>query len=400
MPPVAENALWGPDWPSVRDRWTLDPTVAFLNHGSFGACPGEVLDRQAALRAEMERQPVQFLARRLPGLWAEARARVSDFLGADPAGLVFVRNATTAISTVLANVPLEPEDEVVTTDHAYPAVLNALRRACDSAGATLAIRPVPLSLPPPDEIASLVTAGLSERTRLVVMDQVASATGALFPVEAVAAACRGLGVPVLVDGAHAPGMLPVDVDALGADYWTGNLHKWVCAPKGAAVLWVGPAHRQRVHPLVTSHGYGQGLLAEFDWLGTDDPTACLASVAAIDFLDRLGWDRVRRHNHELAAYGRREVAEALGTPQPVPDDAFGSMSLVELPDGAADGQPAADALGMRLYAAERIEVVFSFWGGRTFVRLSAQAYNHPAEYERLAAALPGLLTSSAQSGRS
>jgi isopenicillin-N epimerase len=375
----------------VRDRWSLDPAVAFLNHGSFGACPREVLDRQAELRAEMERQPVRFLARRLPGMWAEARERMSSFLRADPAGLVFVRNASTAVSTVLANVPLEPGDEVVATDHAYPAVLNALRRACDLSGARLVIRSVPLPLPGPEEIASLVIGGLSERTRLVVADQVTSATGALFPVAEIAAACREAGVPVLVDGAHAPGMLPVEVDALGAAYWTGNLHKWVCGPKGSAVLWVGPEDRDGFHPLVTSQGYGKGLHAEFDWMGTDDPTPALASVAAIDVMAGLGWDRVRRHNHDLASLGRRVVAEMAGTDQPVPDESFGSMSLVELPEGSSDSQESADQLGMRLYEAERIEVVLTHWAGRTFVRLSAQVYNHAAEYERLAAALPRLL---------
>jgi isopenicillin-N epimerase len=386
-PPLA-NPLWGEDWPSVRDQWTLDPTVTFLNHGSFGAVPRPVLEAQDEWRREMERQPVDFLWRRLPALLEEARQAAAAFLRADPDGFAFVPNATTGVATVLASVELGRGDRVVLSDHAYPAVINAARRACLMAGAELTTVGIPLPLPEPAEIAEIFVRATTPGTRLVIVEQVTSPTGALLPALDVAAACRARGALVLIDGAHAPGMLSTDVGALEADFWTGNFHKWACAPKGSAALVVGPAHRDRVHPLTTSHGMGQGFREEFDWTGTKDDTAYLTVPAALAFMAGLGWDRVRRHNHELVAFGQRTVSKALGTEPPVPEPRFGSMALVGLPDGAAGTQDAAVALGARLYEAERIEVPIGAWNGRGYVRLSAQAYNGPADYERLADALP------------
>lgn len=389
--PPQTNELWGDDWPEVRGQWTLDPTVTFLNHGSFGACPRPVLDRQAALRNELERQPVDFLWRRFPEQVAAARSKVATFLGADEAGFAFVPNVTAGVSTVLRSMRLRPFDEVLITDHAYPAVLIATQRACEKAGARIAIAPVPLPLPAAVNIVALVRGAMGPRTRLVVIDHVTSSTAAILPVREIVGACREADVPVLVDAAHAVGMLAVDVGALGADFWVGNLHKWTCAPKGAAALVVSPERRGDVHPLVTSHGADQGFREEFDWTGTHDPTAYLAAPAAIAFFDALGWERVRRHNHALASFGRATLAEALGTAPPVRDEAFGSMSLVALPEGAVTTYEGTLDLQDRLWRNERIEVPVTWWNERAFVRLSAQAYNAPADYMRLAEALPPYL---------
>jgi isopenicillin-N epimerase len=205
------------------------------------------------------------------------------------------------------------------------------------------------------------------------------------------AALRERGVPVLVDAAHGPGMLDVDVERLGADYWTGNLHKWVCAPKGAAVLVTELGRREDLRPLVTSHGAGGGLFEEFHWPGTDDPTAWLAAPTALDVLDGLGWERLRTHNHALVIQGRDTLAHALGTIPPVPEEATGWMTIVPLPNGAVASQEEGWALGWRLFDEHRIEVPVTWWSGRAFVRISAHAYNHPAEYERLARVLPAML---------
>jgi isopenicillin-N epimerase len=387
---VYDNALWGPDWPSVRDQWILDPSVAFLNHGSFGACPRPVLEAQAELRRQMERQPVEFLWRRLEGLTGDARDRTAEFLNADPAGLAFVTNATMGVATVLAATSLEPGDEIVMTDHAYPAIRNSAHKACATSGATLRVENVPLPLPSPDDVAAIVLGAVTPRTKLVIVDHVTSPSGAIFPVEAMVEVCRSRGIPVLVDGAHAPGMLEVDLTRLAPDFWTGNFHKWVCAPKGAAVLFVAPEHRDRIGPLVTSHGYGGSFHAQCDWTGTADPTPCLSIPAALDFMGSLGWDRLRHHNHALAELGRAALAEALGTPSQVPETSFGSMALVALPDGVGTTLEQALAVQASLYASERIEVPFGSWNDRGYLRLSAQAYNAPAEYERLARALPAL----------
>jgi isopenicillin-N epimerase len=387
----ARYPLWGEDWDAVRAQWLLDPSVTFLNHGSFGACPRPVLARQADLREQMERQPVSFLWRQLPGLLAEARERAAAFLGADPGGFAWVKNATTGVATVLAAIDLGAGDEVVLTDHAYPAVLNAVRRACQAKGAAVVVAPIPVPLQPPAEIVAGLMDQVTDRTRLVVVEQVTSPTGVLLPVAAIVASCRAQGVPVLVDGAHAPGQIPVDLEAMGADLWTGNFHKWTCAPKGSAALIVSRQHRAWLHPLVASHGMGEGLHREFDWIGTDDPTAYLSVPAALEFLEALGLARVQRYDHDLAAYGQSVVAEALGTDPPVPDDRFASMALVALPDGMATTKDDADRLQSKLYERTRIEVPFVSWNGRGYLRLSGQVYNTPQDYDRLGSALPPLV---------
>lgn len=283
------NEIWGEDWSEVRALWRLDPEVAFLNHGSFGACPRAVLDSQRRLRDEMEREPVHFLDRRLPRLLDEARAAVGGFLDADPEGLAFVPNATHALAAALASLPFREGDEVVTTDHAYPAVLNALERACAGRGASLRVVRIPLPLPSADEIVEAVTEALGPRARLCVIDHVTSSTAAIFPVERAVAACRARGVVSFVDAAHAPGMLPVSVRALDPDLWTGNLHKWVCAPKGAAVLWARAELRDLLRPAVTSHAHLTSFHDRFAWTGTHDPTAFLAARASQQPSEPRGW---------------------------------------------------------------------------------------------------------------
>lgn len=350
-----------PPWPdhdAVRELWTLEPDVAFLNHGSFGATPRPVLEEQARWRARLEAQPVDFLVRRYWDLVAQARAEVAAFLGADPERLAFVPNATTGVATVLAAV-VRPGDRVVVTDHVYPAVAYQLAaRGAD----TVVV-----------DAAALLDA-VDERARLVVVDAVTSVTAVVMPYESVVAACRERGVPCLVDAAHAPGLLPVDLRALDPDWWTGNLHKWVCAPKGAAVLYA----REPVPPLVPSHGWGRGWHAEHDWSGTFDPSAWLSVPAALRLLGSLGWEEVRSYGRALAAWG------AALTGLPVPFGPHESMVVVDA--GLATYEDAL-ALRDRLWEADRVEVGATGWRGRGWLRLSAAAYNRPSDYERLAAAL-------------
>jgi isopenicillin-N epimerase len=388
-----QNPLWGDGWADLRDRWVLDPGVTFLNHGSFGACPRPVLEAQGAWRVEMERRPVEFLDRRLLGLLDAARADAASFLGADSGDLVFVPNATSAVSTVLASVRLGPGDEILLTDHSYPAVRTAVARACELTGAVARVVAVPLPLPEPDTIVASVTAAITPSTRLAVVDQVTSPTAAIFPTAELVAACRDRDVFTLVDGAHAAGMLDLRLQSLGADVWTGNFHKWVCAPKGSAAMVIRPDRHDVVRPLVASHGSGEGLHREFDWTGTDDPSPYLSVPAAIAFMEALGWDRVRRHNHALVLFGRAAVQDAVGTAAQVPDGALGSMAVVALPEGAADTREHARALCARLFEEHGIEVPVHAWNGRGYLRLSAQVYNAPEDYRRLATVLPDLLRS-------
>lgn len=382
---------WTCGSPELRAHWTLDPTVTFLNHGSFGATPRPVLEAQARWRAEMEREPVAFLARRLGGLGEAVRARLAAYLGADPRGLVPVPNATTGINAVFRSLDWKPGDELLLADQSYNAVRQAARFLADRHGVRVVEARIPFPLRDAGEVVDAYAAALTDRTRLLVVDHIVSPTALILPIARVIALARERGVPVLVDGAHGPGMLPLALDAIGADAYVGNLHKWLCAPKGAAVLHLGPALRDRVHPLAISHGYGLGLLAEFDWAGTSDPTAWLAVPDAIDFFEALGPARVRNEVHALVRDGRRLVADALGVDLPHPDDPtlYGSMAAIPFPlEGPADAAR-LQGLTARLYDEKRIEVPFTGYDGRAFVRISAQVYNAPEDYARLADALKG-----------
>jgi isopenicillin-N epimerase len=365
--------------------WTLDPALAYLNHGGFGAAPLPVLAAQQEWLAVMERNPVGLLVRRLPELLDVVRGRVAQFLRADPAGLVFVDNATTGVQAVIAQFRLAAGDEVLTTDHAYPAVMAQLRRAVGMAGAELRVAPVPLPATSREAVAEAVVSRLGPRTRLLVVDHVASCSGLVFPVGQIAGHCRERGVPVLIDGAHAAGMLPVDLAEIGADFWVGNMHKWVCAPKASAVLSAAPQWRDTLRPLVASHGIADGYQPAFDWTGTRDPSAILAVPAALDFFGAAGWPEVRRHNNDLARVGAGLVAERIGTSFAGCDGLAGSMRLVPLP--APLTESGARALETRLLEHHGVVVPATYHGGWRWLRVSAQLYNTVADYERLADAL-------------
>ncbi len=380
--------------------WGLDPDVVFLNHGSFGACPRAVLAEQDRLRAALEREPVAFLGRGLEARLDAAREALADFVGADPDGLAFVTNASTGVSTVLASLELAAGDELLTTDQAYPACRNALEVRAAAAGARVVTAPVPFPVTGPAPVEEAVLAAVGPRTRLALLDHVASPTGLVLPLERLVPLLAERGVPVLVDGAHAPGMLPLALSELAPDFYTGNCHKWLCAPKGVGFLWVAPAHRERVRPLVTSHGAGSSrrdrsrFRLEFDWTGTQDPTAALSVPAAIAHVGGLlpgGWPEVMAHNHRLVLAARERVGAVLGVPPPCPPEMVGSLASLPLPDARHALEPPLflDELQRTLLERHRIEVPVFPWPAepRRLLRLSAQLYNSVAQYEYLAAVL-------------
>jgi len=348
----------------------------------------------------MESEPVRFLARELPDLLDDARRDVGAFLGADPEDLVFVTNATAGVSTVLASLRFAPGDELLTTDHEYNATLNALAEAAARDGARVVIARVPYPIREPAQAIDAIVGAATSRTRLALVSHITSPTALVLPIAAIVRELDRRGIDVLVDGAQSPGMVPVDLRALGAAYWTGNGHKWLCSPKGAGVLHVRSDLRDRIRPLVVSHGFNDPrpdrsrFHLRFDWTGTADPTAILSLPAALRYvgaLDANGWPGLMAANHDLARRGRDAVASSLGITPPVPDAMIGSMASLPLPLRARDD--VADALQQALIHEERIEVPVTAWpvraargasGARAvLLRISAQRYNRLDEYEHL-----------------
>jgi isopenicillin-N epimerase len=386
-------------------HWTLDPAVRFLNHGSFGATPRVVLEAQGAWRARMEREPVAFFARDLEPAFDEARVALGTFLGADPEDLAFVTNATTGINIVARSIRLEPGDELVLPDHAYPAARNALQAVADAAGARLVTASIPFPGATPEEARDAMLAALTGRTRLVMLDHVTSPTALVLPVAEIVAALEERGIDTLVDAAHAPGMVEIDLDAIGAAYTAGNCHKWMCAPKGSAFLHVRRDRRDRVRPLVVSHGASSmrsdrtRFRLEHDWTGTLDPTPWLSVPAAIAFGDGLllgGWDALRDRGRRLALATRALLGGALGEPDPAPEAMVGAMVAVPLPpttEPVPDGTYADPVHAALLDAG--IQVAVTSWPQdpgdrpwRRLVRVSCAPYVALDDVRALAVALP------------
>lgn len=389
----------------LRSSWALDPAVTFLNHGSFGACPRVVLEHQARERAAMEAEPVRYLARELEARLDESRRALAAFLRADPLDLVFVPNATTGVNAVLGSLALRPGDEILVTDHGYNACTNVARHVAARSGASVVVARIPFPLQGEDVALEAVLAAVTTRTRIVLVDHVTSPTALVLPVPRIVGALEERGIAVLVDGAHAPGMLPIDLGALGASYYTGNCHKWLCAPKGAGFLHVRRELQPTIRPPIVSHGANSTrtdrsrFLVEFDWTGTLDPTAILSIPAALDFLSSVvpgGWPEVMRRNHALAVDARRILAAALSVEAPCPESMLGSMAALPLPDGGVTPQTSPlyqDPLQDLLFERDRIEVPVVPWPAapRRLLRISAQLYNARDDYERLAAAVRAAL---------
>jgi isopenicillin-N epimerase len=380
--------------------WPLERGVAFLNHGSFGACPTEILRHQAALRAEMEAEPVRFLGRELEGRLDAAREALGAFVGAEPDDLAFISNATGGVNAVLRSLRLAAGDELLTTDHAYGACRNTLDFVAERSGARVVVATIPFPVASAEAIVDAVLAKVTPRTRLALLDHVTSPTGLVLPIERLVAALASRSVETLVDGAHAPGMVPLDLRALGAAYYSANCHKWLCTPKGSAFLWVRRDRQADVHPLTISHGAtgvrpGRSRFRlEFDWMGTQDPTAWLTVPRAIEYLGGLvpgGWPALMARNRALALHARRLLCDAASTPPPCPEEMIGSLAAVILPDSPTTETRwrVPDPLQGRLFDGWGVEVPIMRWPAppHRLIRVSAQLYNHAEQYARLAEAL-------------
>jgi isopenicillin-N epimerase len=362
-----------------------------LNHGSFGACPSAVLEMQASLRMEMEREPVDFLAADLPARLDAAREALAAFLGAAPLDLVFVPNATAGVNAVLRSAILGPGDELLLTNHTYAACRKTVDYVAGRTGAKVVVAQVPFPCRDEEEIVASVMQCVSPRTRLALLDHVTSPTALVLPIARLVNDLRTRGVDTLVDGAHAPGMVPLRLSELGAAYYAGNAHKWLCAPKGAAFLHVRRDRQAQLHPNVISHGYTAGFHAEFDWPGTFDPTAWLCVPEALRFIGGLlpgGWPQVMAVNRDLTLKARALVLESSGVDAPCPDAMIGSMASVPLPP-AAVGAPASrlDCEGLHDWFRERGVETWLHPHPLPLLRISAQLYNDLDQFKRLAALL-------------
>jgi len=386
-------------------HWALDPGTVFLNHGSFGACPTAVLEEQAQLRALLESDPMAFFLERGPPLWQRAIHSLSEFVGADPAGMTFQVNATAGVNTVLRSLDLRPGEEVLVSDHAYRACHNAVDYACARAGAKVVVVPIPFSVESADQVVDAWLRAVTGRTRLAMIETVTSPTGLRMPFEALTRGLQARGVDVLVDAAHGVGLLPLDLATLDAAYITGNCHKWLCTPKGSGFLHVRADRRDRIQPLAISHGYstegdaGTRFRQQFDWQGTMDPTPWLCIPKAIDHLGSLmpgGWDALMARNHALALQAREILAAVLGADAVGPASMITAMVTARLPADTEPGPAAAfgtDPLQAVLYRQFRIQAVVFQWRPHAarYLRVSAALYNAEGEYRYLARALDSVL---------
>ncbi len=384
----------------LRQHWGLAPGVVYLNHGSFGACPRPVLELQSRLRAELEAEPVQFLVRNYDENLAQNRAALADFLGARTRDLVFLTNATAGVNAVLRSLELRPGDEILTTNHAYNACRNTLIEVARRSGARVVVAEIPFPVRSAAEIIEPVLRAVTSCTRLALLDHVTSPTALVFPITRLVRELEARGVDTLVDGAHAPGMLPLDLIELRPAYYTGNLHKWICAPKGAAFLWVREDRQSNLHPPVISHGYNTpwpgetALQHRFDWPGTFDPTPWLCVGEAIRWMGASlpgGWPEIMARNCALAAAARRTLCDRLHLEPSCPEDMLGSMATLPLPE-KFQGRPVAGILAadqLALFDRFGLEVPFLRFGSpeRRWFRLSAQIYNAIEEYDYLAQVL-------------
>lgn len=377
---------------ACRDQWPLAPDLAYLNHGTVGVTPIEVLEFQESIRREIESNPAAKLLREISGLLAiegPSRLRltagkVARAFGSRPDDLVFVGNATEGANAVLHSFDLKPGDAVLTTEKTYGGVDRAVRYACRRAGAEVVAASLPCPIESPEQLIEAIAEALTPRTRLAVLDHIISETGVVLPAYDLVRLCHARGVRVLIDGAHAPGQLDLDLSSIGADYYTANLHKWACAPRSCAFLWVAPEHQSTVHPPVISWGLDQGFNQEFDWTGTRDTSAWLSAPAGLDFLERLGLDAVRRYNHELVWQGTQLMIERWGGRSAAPRSMSAFMSSVQLPEDFTADEVTANRLRTLLFEKHRIEVPVFCWRDRLWLRLSAQVYNEFDEFERLA----------------
>jgi isopenicillin-N epimerase len=393
--PTARVAPFGPA--AMRSHWSFEPDLVYLNHGTVGVVPNRVRAKQQALRDEMERNPSKFMLRELtgdkPAPWRpgptrmrESAAVVAEFVGAREEDFVFTPNVTHAVNAVLRSLVFEPGDEILVTDLTYGAVVYGAQNRAREFGGTVKVVEMPHPSTP-EAARDAILAGVGPRTKLAIVDHVTSESAQLMPLREIAAGLKSRGVMVLVDGAHVPGAIPLDLTSYGVDWYAANLHKWCHAPRSCGFLWAPPERQPGLHPWTISWGWDKGLAAEFDWVGTLDPTNYLAASEGVAMLREWGFEAVCEHNHRLAWEGGELLARRLETQVGLPESMVGTMVTVPLPARAGTTHDEAARLRLALLLEDKIEIQMHEFRGRLWVRLSGQVYNDLAEVERLAGAI-------------
>ncbi|MBH8574776.1 aminotransferase class V-fold PLP-dependent enzyme [Nostocaceae cyanobacterium CENA369] len=384
-----------------QELWSLDPTVTFLNHGSFGACPKAVLAVQQQLRSQLEQEPLRFFGREWEPLLDDARNKLAVFVGADAKDVVSVPNATTGVNSVLRSLTFSADDEILTTNHEYNACRNALDFIACRTGVRIVVAKIPFPIESPQQVLAAVIEQVSPKTRLALLDHVTSQTGLIFPIQQLIKKLQARNIDTLIDGAHALGMIPLNLEEIGATYYTGNCHKWLCAPKGAAFLYVRRDKQSEIRPLTISHGANSPrtdktrFQLEFDWMGTNDPTAYMCVPEAIAFMGSLlpgGWPELMQRNRQLVLEARQLLCEILSVQPPCPEEMIGSMAVIPMPATLENRD--FMSLHDELFDKFGIQVQVMPWqeSPRLLVRISAQIYNTRSQYEYLAKVLRELQT--------
>jgi isopenicillin-N epimerase len=374
----------------------LPREISFLNHGSYGARPRPVFEEYQRWQRELEAQPVEFLGRRHDALLTAAREPLAQYIGTQRDNLIWVPNTTQGINIIARSLDLKPGDEILGTNHEYGAVDRTWRYICGLRGATYRIQPIPTPMTTPEVMIEALWAGVTERTRVIVVSHITSPTALIFPVAAIARRAREAGILTVIDGAHAPGQLDLNVEEIGADFYTGNCHKWLCAPPGAGFLYARPEVQALLQPLIVSWGWesrnpsGNDFQDYFGWVGTHDPAAYLSVPAAIAFQREHDWTSVRAASSALAAEARQRIAALTNLEQIAPESPewLGQMRAMPLP---IDSPERMDEIKRRLWAEYQVEIPLSFWNGHYLTRISVTAYNSPRDVDRLLGGLERLL---------
>jgi isopenicillin-N epimerase len=387
----------------IKQLFLLDPQIIFLNHGSFGACPQPVFEAYQAWQRKLELQPVQFFGRDYADYDRQARQVLGSELNVEPDNIVYIPNATYGVNVIAHSLsdhpssPLQTGDEILTTDHEYGACNHAWEYACRKIGVKYVCQPIPLPATSPEEIVEQFWQGVTPRTRLIYLSHITSPTALRFPVEAICQRARQAGILTVIDGAHAPGQIPLDLKKIGADFYTGNCHKWMMAPKGSAFFYARPEVQPLIEPLIVGWGWnpdpsqinGSAFHSTLHWTGTKDPAAALTVPTAIQFAHDQNWEHVRQECHRLLHQAIQNLCELTGLPPlyPLDSDLYRQMGIAPLPAGAD-----LDIFRTRLYADFQIEIPVIEWDGNKFLRISVQGYNTPEDLEALTEAVKILLS--------